>query len=63
MMPFSHIHGYWQTTMGGIPLLISGGAGAALAAGRRYNWARIAVSDSGVVARKVPTGADAGGRP
>ena len=53
MLLTSHVHGFGQRTMEGIPVIVSGGAGAQLATGARFNWVKIAVDSKGVTAQEV----------
>ncbi len=53
MVLSSHIHGYWQTTADGVPLVISGGAGSRLVAGHRHHWVRVTAGASGVTVEQV----------
>ncbi len=48
----SHIHGFWQTTVEGVPLVVSGGAGSRLVPGEGYHWVRVEVGEKGAQARE-----------
>jgi DNA repair exonuclease SbcCD nuclease subunit len=52
-MFFSHIHAYVQTSAEGIPVIISGGAGARLEKGGRYHWVKIQVDGTNVAAEEM----------
>jgi hypothetical protein len=54
MMLFSHIHGFAQMEVNGIPLVISGGAGAKLEQGERYHWVRVEVKGAHALVKEVP---------
>ena len=54
LLLFSHIHGYAQTTVQGVPLVISGGAGARLEEGHQYHWVLVSVSGSRIRLQQMP---------
>ncbi len=49
----SHIHGYGEETEDGVHVVISGGAGAKLVSGGRFNWVKITVDDKGATPQMV----------